>query len=214
MNRRDFSKIVIGAGLGYGTISHVFAELLELTPSQVEGPFFPDKLPLDTDNDLIYLNDSVTASIGEVSHLSGKITDVRGTPIPNAVIEIWQVDGNGAYIHTEDPRLAQGDKHFQGYGRFLTNRKGEYYFRTIKPVSYPGRVPHIHVKVSQKNKDLLTTQIYLAGNKANENDVLYSRAGGKRSLLEVDFKPIPESKAGELMAEFNIILGVTPSDSE
>ena len=77
-----------------------FAEQLVLTPQQAEGPFYPDHLPLDTDNDLLVINDGITASIGAVTHLSGRLLDASGSPIRNAVVEIWQVDGNGVYLHT------------------------------------------------------------------------------------------------------------------
>jgi len=189
-----------------------FAELLQLTPKQVEGPFYPDKMPLDTDNDLLILNDHITPAVGEVTHLHGAVTDVKGNPLRNALVEIWQVDSNGAYLHTRDPRTAKLDKNFQSYGRFSTNMKGEYYFRTIKPVAYPGRTPHIHVKVSHKGKHLLTTQLYIKGEKRNKRDGLLARAGDNMAALLVDFAPLKDSKTGELSAKFNIIVGMTPED--
>ena len=76
-----------------------FAEQLTLTPRQMEGPFYPDHLPLDTDNDLLIINDGITPAVGEVTHLSGRLLDAKGDPIRNAVVEIWQVDGNGVYLH-------------------------------------------------------------------------------------------------------------------
>src|SRR5690349_2045320 len=79
--------------------SGAFAEALHLTPRQTEGPFYPDHLPLDTDNDLIIVNDNVTPAIGDITHLSGRILDSKGEAIRNAVVEIWQVDGNGVYLH-------------------------------------------------------------------------------------------------------------------
>ena len=212
MDRRHFMKKSMVAGAGFLWVPGAFAEILQKTPSQAEGPFYPNKMPLDTDNDLLILNDSLNPGIGQVTHLSGKVTDVKGNPISNALVEIWQVDGKGAYIHTKDPRNELRDTNFQGYGRFSTNRKGEYYFRTIKPVSYPGRVPHIHFKVSHKGKHLLTSQLYVNGLKENENDFLFKRAGKLKQLLCADFVPIKDSKAGELAAKFDIIVGATPND--
>ena len=115
-----------------------FAEALVRMPRQTEGPFYPDHLPLDTDNDLIIVNDSITPAVGTITHLSGKVLDVRGEPIRNALVEIWQVDNNGVYLHSGSGNRAKRDKNFQGFGRFLTGSSGEYYFRTIKPVPYPG----------------------------------------------------------------------------
>ena len=130
-----------------------FAEELTRTPSQTEGPFYPDKLPLDTDNDLLIINDAITPAVGEVTHLTGRVLDAKGNPVRSALVEIWQCDSSGVYLHSRSGgNVDKKDKHFQGYGRFLTGSDGGYYFRTIKPVPYPGRTPHIHVKVTQKGK--------------------------------------------------------------
>ena len=210
--RRTFlNQVIMGSSLLF-TAPGAFAELLDITPSQAEGPFYPNKMPLDTDNDLLILNDHITPAIGEITHLHGTVTDIKGNPLRNALVEIWQVDNNGAYLHTGDPRHKLVDKNFQGYGRFSTSIKGEYYFRTIKPVSYPGRTPHIHVKVTHKGKHLITTQLYIKGNKNNANDGLLRRAGDKMASLLVDFAPLKGSKSGELSAQFNIIVGMTPED--
>lgn len=212
ISRREFVCRSVVGGAALFAAPGLFAELLELTPKQVEGPFYPNVMPLDTDNDLLILSDVITPALGEVTHLHGKVTDVKGNPLRNALVEIWQVDHSGAYIHTRDPRNGKRDKNFQGYGRFSTGVKGEYYFRTIKPVSYPGRTPHIHVKVSHKGKHLLTTQLYIDGEAQNERDGLLRRAGEHRGALIVKFVPLVGSKVGELTAEFNIIVGVTPED--
>ena len=195
----------------------VFAEELARTPRQTEGPFYPDKLPLDTDNDLLIINDSITPAVGEVTHLSGRILDAKGEPIKNAVMEIWQCDANQVYIHTRDsgPKKDQQDKNFQGFGRFITGSSGEYYFRTIKPVPYPGRLaPHIHFKIKKGEKELLTSQILINGhpNNTRDNVFLELRDPIDRELVLVDFKPVKESKIGELSANFDIVVGSTPSD--
>src|SRR5262249_2015090 len=137
-NRRAFLG---AAGASLFITPGLFAEELLRTPRQTEGPFYPDKLPLDTDNDLVIIKDNITPAVGEITHLTGRILGPTGTPIKDAVIEIWQCDANAVYIHTSDsgPKARQQDKNFQGFGRFTTNAKGEYRFRTIKPVPYPGR---------------------------------------------------------------------------
>ncbi len=209
--RRFLGRAAFGAALF--TTRGLFADELFRTPSQTEGPFYPDKLPLDTDNDLLVINDSITPAVGEVTHLSGKILDAKGDPVRNALVEIWQVDANAAYIHTRDPNRSKHGGNFQGFGRFLTGSDGGYYFRTIRPVPYPGRAPHIHVKVKRGDKELLTTQCYDKGQaERNGRDGIYRslRDPKAREALTVDFAPIKESKIGELAARFDIILGLTP----
>ena len=191
----------------------LLAEELAKTPALTEGPFYPDHLPLDTDNDLLLLNDKLTPAIGEITHLSGRVLDTKGNPVRNAVVEIWQVDGNGIYLHTRSGGTKERDANFQGYGRFLTNRQGEYYFRTVKPVPYPGRTPHIHVAVSQNGRRKLTTQLFIAGEEQNKRDGIYRSLGDRQKLVTGDFSPIADSKAGELEVKFDMILGVTPSES-
>lgn len=189
-----------------------FAKELARTPRQTEGPFYPDHLPLDTDNDLIVVSKAITPAVGEITHLSGRILDVRGNPVRNALIEIWQVDNNGIYLHRAGGERTRRDTNFQGYGRFDTGSTGQYRFRTIKPVAYPGRTPHIHVRVKKGERKLLTTQCYIKGDPRNERDgILQSiRDPKQRAALTVPFVPVPGSKIGELAARFDIVLGVTP----
>jgi protocatechuate 3,4-dioxygenase beta subunit len=190
----------------------LFADELVRTPRQTEGPFYPDKLPLDTDNDLLVVNDTITPAVGEVTHLTGRILDSKGNPVRNALVEIWQVDNHGAYIHSKDPQRAKHDEHFQGFGRFLTGSTGEYYFRTIKPVPYEGRTRHIHYKIRRGGKELLTTQCYVKGEPQNDKDFIYKsiRDVKARDSVTVDFHPMPDSRIGELVAKFDVVLGFTP----
>jgi protocatechuate 3,4-dioxygenase beta subunit len=202
--------------LPFWTVRGAFADELTRTPAQTEGPFYPNKLPLDTDNDLLVINDGITPGVGEITHLTGKVLDAKGNPLKNTLVEIWQCDANGVYLHTADSdgKKDKQDKNFQGFGRFLTGSTGEYYFRTIKPVPYPGRTPHIHFKVKQGRKDLLTTQLYVRGEKErNEKDGIWRgvRDEKQRDAITVDFAPVKGSKIGELAAHFVIVLGVTPA---
>ena len=211
-SRRLF--LASAAAVPFFTVRGAFADELTKTPAQTEGPFYPDRLPLDTDNDLLVVNDTITPAVGEVTHLSGKIVDLRGNPVKNAVVEIWQCDANGVYLHTRDsgPKKDKQDKHFQGFGRFATSSTGEYYFRTIKPVPYPGRTPHIHFKVKRGGKELLCTQCYIEGHAGNERDGVYRgiREEKARKSVTIPFAPIKDSKIGELAAHFDIVLGLTP----
>src|SRR5881397_3991935 len=133
MSESIFTRRAFVGGIALGAVAFTapgaFAEELVRTPAQTEGPFYPDKLPLDTDNDLLIVNDSITPAVGEVTHLGGRILDARGEPVRNALVEIWQVDGHGVYLHSESGSRKDRDANFQGFGRFLTGSTGEYYFR-------------------------------------------------------------------------------------
>lgn len=210
-SRRDFLASA-ARGAAFFTTGGLYAEALMTTPKQTEGPFYPDRLPLDTDNDLLVLNHSLTPAVGEVTYLSGRILDSKGEPMRGVEVEIWQCDAEGAYLHSKGQSGDKRDGNFQGFGRFLTGTKGEYLFRTIKPVSYPGRSPHIHYKIKSKGKDLLVTQCYIRGDARNEKDGVFKSIKNPkaRAAVEVDFVPLPNSKAGELSATFDIVLGLTP----
>ncbi len=201
-----------GLALGLFAVPGAFAEELLRTPKQAEGPFYPDHLPLDTDNDLLILNENLTPAAGEVTYVSGRIWDASGQPLRGALVEIWQCDNQGVYLHSGSSNAKTRDPNFQGFGRFMTGSNGEYLFRTIKPVSYPGRCPHIHYKIKAKGKALLTTQCYIKGHPANEKDSVLRgiRDPKARESVMVDFAPIPNARAGELAARFDIVLGVTP----
>ncbi len=212
-SRRGFLGGVAATAAAF-TVRGAFAEELTLTPQQTEGPFYPDRLPLDTDNDLLIVNDGITPAVGEITHLSGRILDARGEPIRNALVEIWQVDGQGVYLHSRSGNAAKRDSNFQGFGRFLTGSTGDYYFRTIKPIPYPGRTPHIHFAVKRNGRDKFVTQCYVKGAPGNERDGVYKgiRDPQARESVTIDFAPIPESRIGELAAKFDIVLGITPED--
>jgi enterochelin esterase-like enzyme/protocatechuate 3,4-dioxygenase beta subunit len=183
------------------------------TPSQMEGPFYPDKLPADTDNDLVLVNSSKTPAKGAITHLSGKVLGTNGAPLAGAVLEIWQVDGAGVYLHSGSDRRNTFDKSFQGFGRCVTNLSGEYYFRTLRPVPYTGRAaPHIHFIVIKDGKRILTTQMYVKDEPGNQKDgILKALKDPKvRDSIIVDFRPLKGSQSGEWVARFDIVVGLTP----
>src|SRR5205085_5987093 len=139
--------------------------------------------------------------------LSGRVLGVSGEPLRNAVVEIWQCDARAVYL-AQGVRAGRGDPNFQGFGRFTTGSKGEYYFRTIKPVPYPGRTPHIHVRVKKGGRELLTTQLFVNGHPQNKTDGVLAglRDPLSRELVLVDFQPVKGSKLGELSARFDIVI--------
>ena len=215
--RRGFlRRVTFGvAGLDLASLYEIpglFAEQLTLTPRQTEGPFYPDRLPLDSDNDLVIVSDSLTPAVGQITRLGGRLLTPSGEPIRDAVVEIWQVDRNGVYLHSKSGGQAR-DKNFQGFGRFVTGSTGEYRFRTIKPVPYSGRTAHIHFAIKLKGREKWTTQCYVKGEPQNDRDSVLRgiRDPKARESVIVDFAPLGISRVGELTARFDIVLGFTPA---
>jgi protocatechuate 3,4-dioxygenase beta subunit len=140
--------------------------------------------------------------------------------VRNAFIEIWQADTNGSYIHSGGRNEGKIDANFQGYGRFLTDVQGRYYFRTIKPVPYTllgqFRAPHIHFAVSKAGRRIMATQALVKGHPANVGDLITERLRGSALLdtLMVEYRPLPGSTLGELTANFDIRLGHTAQELE
>lgn len=174
---------------------------LRPTPAQAEGPFYPLDLPADSDADLLRQGVTVYGR-GQPCTLSGRVLDPGGQPVAGAVVEIWQCDAEGRYRHPGDGGRA--DPAFQAYGRTAVDSAGRYRFRTIRPVAYPGRTPHIHVKVRLGARTLLTTQVYVEGDPGNERDVLWRglRDAADRAALTRPFRPADDG----LRAEFDIVV--------
>lgn len=190
----------------------VLGELLA-TPAQPLGPFYPEPLPLDQDNDLLRVGDAVSPARGTVVHLYGRVIDLRGRPLQGALVEIWQVDANGIYLHRQGGERARRDSNFQGYGRYQTAGDGRYRFRTIRPVTYQGRAPHIHFAVTLPGRPRFVTQCYIRGERLNARDAILNAIDDpkRRGRLIVPFVPLAGSVAGEQVARFDIVLGLTPA---
>ncbi len=175
-------------------------ESRRLTPSQTEGPFYPVALPADSDFDLL-AQGSTRYTQGQASWLEGVVTDRVGRPVRDAVVEIWQCDEQGHYHHPGGGGRA--DPAFQGFGRASVGSDGDYRFRTIRPAKYSGRTPHIHVKVKLGKRELLTTQLYVAGDPGNERDFLWrSLSAADRDAITVPF----QADADGLRARFPIVV--------
>jgi protocatechuate 3,4-dioxygenase beta subunit len=214
-NRRRFLKQIGMAGLATAFLDTpgLFAETLTATPEQTEGPYYPTTLPLDTDNDLLIINNNITPAVGQITYLSGRILSLSGEPVRNATMEIWQADNSGAYIHPSSVGYANRDRNFQGFGRFLTGSTGEYLFRTIKPGLYPGRTRHIHFKVKVAGMATLTSQVYVLGEAQNANDgvLMGIRDAKARNSVIVPFAPVEGSAINAVAARFDIVLSGSPA---
>jgi protocatechuate 3,4-dioxygenase beta subunit len=173
---------------------------LRPTPVQTEGPYYPVRLPDDTDFDLL-AQGSLRYTRGSATWLDGTVTDTTGRPLRGAVVEIWQCDQQGHYHHPGDGGNA--DPAFQGFGRVVAGSDGGYRFRTIRPAPYTGRTPHIHVKVRLAQRELLTTQLYVEGDAGNERDFLWRRlSAADRAAITVPFRP----ESDGLQARFAIVV--------
>lgn len=175
------------------------------TPSQAEGPFFPRPLPSETDADLLRVAGAPREAEGERILLTGRVLRADGTPMPGTRIEIWQTDHGGIYLHPQDPRVAQRDPGFQGYGVAVADAEGRYAFRTIRPARYPGRAPHIHLRATPPGAAPLTTQVYFPGESGNGWDILLLRVQdpARRAALMARLTP---AEGGATRAEFDVVL--------
>jgi protocatechuate 3,4-dioxygenase beta subunit len=204
-SRRGLLRAAAGAALIAAPALHLraLAQALSrrLTPAQTEGPFYPLALPADSDADLL-ANGGLRYAKGQPAWVEGTVSDMDGRPVRGAVVEIWQCDEQGRYHHPGDGDRA--DRAFQGFGKVAVDGEGRYRFRTIRPVAYGGRAPHIHVKVKLAARELLTTQLYVQGDAGNARDFLWQRlrSEDERAALTVAFA----TGSDGLLARFPIVV--------
>jgi protocatechuate 3,4-dioxygenase beta subunit len=206
MIRRSFA-----AGLGAALLAPArgFASQLVATPSQTEGPFYPVGFPADSDGDLVQVRGQAARALGTVLHLQGRVLDASGKPLNGALVEIWQCDAQGLYDHPRQAGRERRDAAFQGYGKVLTDAQSTYRFRTLKPVAYAGRSPHIHLKVATSAGRMLTSQLYVAGDPGNERDGVFRgiRDPRQRERVEMKLVPAPGVEVGALATSIDIVVG-------
>ena len=208
LGRRRF--LVGGLAAAGGLIAPVHAlgqGAREPTPSATPGPYYPVTFPGDVDNDLVVVRGSEAKAGGVVTHIRGRVLDLAGKPLVNAQVEIWQCDINGFYLHPGSDGRGRRDSTFQGFGRTRTDANGAYSFRTIKPVAYSGRTPHIHFGV-EAGKAELVTQMYLADEPLNARDGLYSRIRDPRArdAVTVRLDSANGIENGALAGTFDLVL--------
>ncbi|HET6757569.1 MAG TPA: protocatechuate 3,4-dioxygenase [Burkholderiales bacterium] len=199
-------RLIAASGIAlFSTVSPLKAAQLLATPPQVKGPFYPLSLPLDRDNDLTSVAGNSGVAKGLITDIGGRVLDERGRAVPKVRVEIWQANAYGRYHHERDRQNKPIDPNFQGYGQFVTDADGGYRFRTIKPVAYPGRAPHIHFALTGEDFAPLITQMYIAGAPENKNDQLLNSIGDAR-LRESLIVKLTESADGSLRGTFDIVL--------
>ena len=179
------------------------------TPETTEGPYYPQVMTKDDNGDLVKIEYSDREADGEILHLTGRVLDLARRPLAGARVEIWQCDNNGVYHHTDDRSYVLRDMAFQGFGYVIADQTGGFAFRTIVPVPYPGRTPHIHIKVHDNDRARLTTQLYLNGHRQNVLDFLFHvLTFAQRRQVEMQLNPVA---GGERKAFRTAIDLVVPS---
>lgn len=186
-------------------------------PRMTDGPFYPPLAyrarSIDWDADLTIVRGREpdgqprAPAAGEHLDLYGSVQDTNGQPVDAATVEIWQCDAYGSYRH---PRGAgdRVDAGFQGFGSTRSDASGGYRFRTIRPVPYPGRTPHIHVKLRHPSFGEVTSQLFVAGNPGNPGDFLYrSLSEADRSAVELRLLRAPPGAPVIWLAERDLIVG-------
>lgn len=205
---------VLASSLSLAALSVVepaWAVPLSATPRQGAGPFYPRDIPLDSDNDLVNVAGRPRPAAGTVAHVSGRVVDSEGGPLSGTRVEIWQCDAFGVYHHVGGRGGGGADPNFQGYGSMFADGQGGYRFRTIKPVPYPGRTPHIHFALSGPRLRRMTTQLYISGHPLNARDFVLNslRDPDARSRVIVPFEHAPDIEAGAVAARFDIVIGLS-----
>ncbi len=215
MSQPTLLRRTVLAGLGAAMVTGPKCALgasapLVVTPGQTEGPFYPTTFPADMDADLVRVAGQKAQAIGRVTHISGRVLNRRGETVRGAMVEIWQCDANGIYNHPGDSGRGRRDAAFQGYGRTQVDAGGRYAFRTIRPVAYPGRTPHIHFKVHAPGVGRLTTQLYIAGEPRNAGDGVLNaiRDRKARESVIVRLEDADAVEPGALAGTFDIVLNV------
>ena len=216
LQRRHFLAGAAGSLLTPLAVARAASGALRLSPSQTLGPFYPrnaGERPTDTDADLLRVEGDRVLTKGVPIYLTGRVLDRRGQPLANAAVEIWQCDANAVYHHPAGGAVAERDSNFQGYGVARADAAGAFHFRTIKPIAYPGRTPHIHVRVQGSNVSPFATQLYLADDPNNRRDFLFSRMSvEEQASLTLKFEPTSAAathalaRATQLIARADLVV--------
>jgi protocatechuate 3,4-dioxygenase beta subunit len=177
------------------------------TPYAGDGPFYPSRLPADQDNDLIRVEGQVREAGGEVLNLSGTVFDANARPVAGARVEIWQCDAGGVYDHPRDGRHDRRDQAFQGFGHAVADAAGRFRFRTIVPTPYPGRTPHIHMKVVRNGRAVLTTRFYRQGFAQNAGDFLFNRmSAAEQERVGMILRPVAAAARPTFETEIKVVV--------
>jgi protocatechuate 3,4-dioxygenase beta subunit len=178
--------LVVGAA-AVASVSAAKSQNLVATSAQDLGPFYPMLRPADHDADLTRVKGRDGTAMGQPINVIGRIVDLRGSPIRNAEVELWQCNAAGRYDHPGDrANPAALDANFQGFARLATDRDGQFKFRSVKPKDYDTpigrRTPHIHFDI-RGHRERLVTQMYFPNEPLNDGDFLLKNAAPRESVI-------------------------------
>jgi protocatechuate 3,4-dioxygenase, beta subunit len=213
LSRREILKMSALTGIA-SVVSTKFAmarAALRRTPEQILGPFYPLK-PLDQNADLTRIPGRPGRAEGQVLTVMGRVLNLKGEPVRNAKVEVWQANAHGRYTHPGDTNPAPLDPNFEGSAILTADYDGQYRFKTIKPAAYPVspgmiRPAHIHFKVSGR-QDRLVTQMYFEGDPYNKTDRFLQAAGRTELLVTKLLPPTAEMEPESKLVVFDIVLNV------
>ena len=215
LGRRDIllmSAVLAGSGVAVLPRLGAAEAVLQRTPDQILGPFYPlSELPQTVD--LTKVSGRSGRAEGQVLNVMGRVLNLAGDPVRNAKVEVWQANAHGRYTHPSDPNPAPLDPNFEGAAVLTTDSEGPYRFKTIKPAAYPAgpnrmRPAHIHFQVIGR-QDKIVTQMYFDGDPYNDADPFLSsvgRAERKELLVRKLQEPSPEHEAGSKTVIFDLVL--------
>ncbi len=210
LSRRRVLTAAAGAGAGALAAGRAAGAPI-ITPSEIEGPFYPVADQADKDADLTRIKGREGVALGEVITVEGRVLGPDGEPLDAAVVDVWQANAAGRYAHPAERSLAPLDPNFQGWAIMATNADGAYRFTTIKPGAYRvsrawERPPHIHFRVSRRGFRDLTTQMYFDAEPLNDIDrLLQDIPEAERPALIAT--PTGDASGGEPLAyRFDVVL--------
>jgi protocatechuate 3,4-dioxygenase, beta subunit len=173
--------------------------------------------------DISRIRPGAPRALGQLIRVTGRVLDEDGRPVREAIIELWQANAAGKYVHELDPSPSPIDPNFLGVGRVIADRQGRFSVLTIKPGAYAvpyeergaavdwWRPPHIHFSIfGPAFASRLVTQMYFPGEPLNDRDLLLNSIGSPkaRRRMIAAWRPDPRSReTGALRFDYELVVG-------
>jgi protocatechuate 3,4-dioxygenase beta subunit len=201
------SLALAGAAMVGATPTWAADPLLRPTDTDDIGPFYPQSLTASEDFDLTRMKGRKRSATGELLYVSGRVLNIKGEPVSNAVLEVWQANAAGRYAHPGDDSKSPLDPNFQGFARIRSGKDGGFRLKTIYPGSYGDRTRHIHFDVRGQRSRLIT-QMYFEGEPRNDSDALLKAHSDedRKTLIARRGSPTGNQESNAVVAEWNVVL--------